>query len=109
MAIPSIYTKKWVQGLVVAFGIAAFLFLGWRAFFIWQHQKDHNKTCSFILGAIWVIGIPLWFVFEHSFLFGSYGDITQFDQCKRVQDLASKVWAAGVVILAAAASGAFPK
>jgi hypothetical protein len=109
MAMPSIYTKKWVQVLVVAFGIASFLFLGWCALFIWQHHEDHNKTCSFILGAIWVIGIPLWFLFEHSFLFGRYGETAQFDQFKRVQDLASKVWAAGVVILAAATSGAFSK
>jgi hypothetical protein len=44
-----------------------------------------------------VVGLPIYFLIEHVFIFRKYGDPTQYDQFKRVQDLATKIWVAAKI------------
>jgi hypothetical protein len=85
------------------------IFLAVSTWHIYLPHEKSDRACSFILCAIWVVGSPLWFLFEYSVLFNRFGDQNQSDRFKRLQELASKLWAGGVVILAAAATDAFPK
>jgi hypothetical protein len=104
-----VYRSKAISGAVICFGALSMVFLAYSTWHIYQHHDKNDHALSFILCAIWVIGSPLWFLWEYSVLFSRYGDHNEEDQFKRVQDLASKVWAGGIVILAAAATDAFPK
>ena len=58
--------------------------------------------------AAWVLGVPIYFFLEHLFIFRSFGNSDQYDQFKRVQDLAAKIWAAVIVVLAACYLKQFP-
>ena len=69
----------------------------------------YKLSCQAI-GALWVLGPPLWFFFEHFYYFPQHKS-PQSDsaQLKTAQDLAAKVWASFVVVLAALFTGAYPK
>jgi hypothetical protein len=108
-ALPNIYKSKAMGNCLMLFGVAAFVFFIFCAKYIYQHREDDDRSCSFILGALWVVGSPAWFFVEHFFFFKRYGDPEQYDQFTRAQELASKVWAGGILVLAAAWGPTFPK
>ncbi|MCB2182167.1 MAG: hypothetical protein KQH63_09095 [Desulfobulbaceae bacterium] len=72
----------------------------------WAYYSSISK----ILGAVWVLGPPVWFWFEHNYFFprNAHAEAT-FSDLKSEQDVAGKIWAAFVVILAALFTGSFPK
>lgn len=51
--------------------------------------------------ALWVFGVAVFFFFERVVLLRKYGNQSQYEQFKRAQELASKVWAGRIVVLAA--------
>ena len=78
------------------FGVFIFaLFIASAYFILIAHQQQ--RTLSIVLGAAWVVGLPIYFLIEHVFIFRKYGDPTQYDQFKRVQDLATKIWVAAKI------------
>jgi hypothetical protein len=54
------------------------------------------------------VGVPVYFFIEHLFIFRKYGDQNQYEQFTRVQDLAAKIWAAAILVLAACYLNQFP-
>lgn len=108
-ALPDIYKCKAVGNGLMLFGIVAFAFFLYCTWFIYDHRLNTDRTTSLILGSIWVMGSPIWFFIEHFYFFRKYGDPGQYEQFKRAQELASKIWAGGILVLAAIWSGGFPK
>ncbi len=100
-AVPNIYRNKVVSNCIMLFGIAALAFLIYSAHYIYKNKDSHHAG-SFILASVWTVGSPAWFFIEHFILFKHFGDPAQYDQFKRGQDLASKIWAGGIGILAVA-------
>jgi hypothetical protein len=105
----NIYKNSTVGNLLLCFGVAAFFFFVFCAWYIWQHHLDKDRISSLILAAVWVVGSPAWFFFEHMVLFRKYGDPTQYEQFTRAQDLAAKIWAGSILVLAPVWIGGFPK
>jgi hypothetical protein len=105
-SLPDIYENKFGVR-VFAFGALMFiLFVACAAFILFGH-KDYPRW-SIILGATWVVGVPIFFLVEHVFLFKRYGDLSQYEQFKRVQDLSAKIWATAILVLAACYAEQFP-
>lgn len=72
----------------------------------WQNYK---VFCQ-IIGSLWVLGPPVWFFYEHYYYFPKHGNpLAGYAQLKASQDIAAKIWAAFLVILAALFTEAFPK
>ena len=99
--------KGRVGNFLLGFGLLAFVLFIFSAAYLWSHQKDH-PTRSIVIGAIWVLGVPVYFFLEHLFIFRCFGNPDQYDQFKRLQDLAAKIWAAVIVVLAACYLKQFP-
>lgn len=72
------------------------------------HRTTH-PIAAITLGAVWVVGVPLFFFYEYVVLFRNFGGASQYDQFKRVQELSSKVWAGAIVVLAAFFAQTFPE
>ena len=99
---------KGVGYAIFAAGVLAFLLFIVSAIAVAKYRISFpNRTIG--LGAIWVVGVPLFFFFEHAVLFRKFGDQTQYEQFKRLQDLAAKIWAGAVLVLAALFTQTFPK
>ncbi len=107
--LPDIYNSESVGNKLMLFSIVALAFFIYCAWFIYQHHLDADRTTSLILGSIWVVGSPTWFFIEHFFIFKYYGNSDQYEQFKRAQELASRIWVGGIFVLAAIWSGGFPK
>jgi hypothetical protein len=105
---PGIYRDPRVGTGLLAFGILMFFVFVASAYMI-ATQRQHCPNTSILVSSIWVVGVPLYFFFEHVVIFRKYGDPEQYEQFKRVQDLASKIWAAAIVVLAAFYFQTFPK
>lgn len=106
-ALPDVY-KNGVGNVIFLFGVLMFgVFLA-SAYMIAEHRTTH-AVAAITLGAVWVVGLPLFFFVEHVVLFRKYGDASQYDQFKRLQELAGKVWAGAIVVLAAFFAQTFPK
>jgi len=105
--LPNIYKNKMVGKRTLYFGIFMFVVFLICAIFILL-GKENYRTESIVLGALWVIGVPIYLFFEHVFLFRKYGDPSQYNQFRRVQDLATKIWAAAVIVMAAFFAESFP-
>jgi hypothetical protein len=105
--LPNIYQKQW-GWLVFLIGVAMFIVFLESASFIHVNHKEHPMT-SIIVGAFYVVGVPVIFLLEHLFVFKYKGNSDQYDQFKRVQDLAAKVWAGAIIVLAAIYADQFPK
>jgi hypothetical protein len=88
------------------FGFVIFLVFIGCAILMWSVDKDQNWPLW--LGAVWVVGVPVYFFFEHLLFFRWWGNPDKKEEFKRVQDLAAKVWAAAVVVLAAFYLKQFP-
>lgn len=79
--------------------IMFFVFLG-SAYMITEHRTSY-PLASISLAAVWIVGVPVFFFIEHVVLFREYGEPSQYEQFKRLQDLAGKIWAGAIVVLAA--------
>jgi hypothetical protein len=98
-ALPNVYKGK-VGNALFFFGVVMFLvFLG-SAYMIAEHRTSY-PVASIALGAVWIVGVPVFFFIEHVVLFREFGEPSQYEQFKRLQDLAGKVWAGAIVALAA--------
>lgn len=105
--VKNIYLDEKVGNRILWFGIVIFaLFVACAAFILFGYEQ--YRKLSIVLGAAWVVGVPIYFFFEHVFLFRKFGDLTQYDQFKRVQDLAAKIWAAAILVMAAFYAETFP-
>ena len=101
-----LYSNPRVGDAVLGFGILMFLlFLGCAGFLLFG--ADAYKRTALIIGLIWVVGVPVYFFIEHVMIFRVWGDHSQYEQFKRVQDLATKIWAAAIVVLSACYSANF--
>lgn len=107
-ALPNIYRGN-VGNVVFAFGIVMFVVFMASAYMLATLRATYPVE-SVALGAIWVVGVPIFFFLEHVYLFRRYGDPNQYEQFKRLQELAGKIWAGAIVVLAAYfTNGQFPK
>ncbi|MEI7446387.1 MAG: hypothetical protein WCK28_15970 [Burkholderiales bacterium] len=101
-----VYTNPNVGNGLLIFGavvFVAFIYCAWRL-----ATGEANKPIARVIGAAWVVSVPVFFFVEHIYFFRKYGDPAQFDQFKRLQDLAAKIWAAAAVVLGAFAVHGFP-
>jgi hypothetical protein len=102
-----IYSPPIIGDRLLGFGVFVLvLFIG-CAWFLLTAGKEY-KTLSLVLGACWVIGVPIFFFVEHTYFFRKWGDPAQYDQFKRLQDQAAKIWAAAIFVLAAFFAQNFP-
>lgn len=107
-ALPRVYRNQCVGTILLAFGFVAFFgFLTSAAFLL--RASEGLKDIALIVGSAWIVLVPVYFFVEHLFIFRKWGDPCQYAQFKRLQDLAAKIWAAAVVVLAACYSANFPK
>jgi hypothetical protein len=105
-ALGNIYREN-IGNWLLGFGAVAFIFFIYSASYIFLYQKEHPTRCMAI-GAFWVLGVPIYFFLEHLFIFRWLGNADQYNQFTRVQDLAAKIWAAVIVVLAACYFKQFP-
>ena len=85
---------------LIIFGLLALgFFIVTAVALYWGHER--YPVWSFAAGAAWTIAVPIYFFYEHEFIFFRYGNTSQYDQFKRVQDLAAKIWAGGIAVLGA--------
>lgn len=104
---PPIYSPASVGNGLFAFGMVVLaLFVGCAWFML--TADDEQKVLALVLGACWVLGVPIFFFIEHVYFFRKWGDPTQYEQFTRLQDQAAKVWAAAIVVLAAFFHRNFP-
>jgi hypothetical protein len=99
-----------VGNILMGFGIVVFLLFLATTFYIY-HCRESGSACGInpvVLGGLWVIGPPVWFFLEHVYIFRIWGDPDQYEQFKRLQDLAGKIWAGVIIFLVALYAGQFP-
>lgn len=106
-ALPDIY-RGGVGNTILCFGVVMLLVFVVSAYFIAEYRAT-QPVAAISLGAVWVVGVPVFFFLEHVVLFRRYGDPSQYDQFKRLQELGGKVWAGAIVVLAAFFAQTCPK
>jgi hypothetical protein len=94
---------------MMGFGIVIFVLFLLSAWYVYYHRGKEHELQALLIGGFWVVGPPVWFFIEHFYLFRNFGDPSQYDQFKREQELASKIWAGVIIVLAAIYTGSFPK
>lgn len=102
-----IYSPDYIGDLMFAFGLTVMMLFVSFAYFLFTATAS-DKTLALVLSACWVVGVPVFFFIEHVYFFRNWGDPEQYDQFKRLQDQAAKVWAASIVVLAAFFQHTFP-
>lgn len=107
MVLPGVYLTPGVGDGLFKFGVAIFFAFLACAVLILVAGKEH-PTLSLLLGGVWVISVPIFFFVEHVYFFRKHGDPDQYEQFKRLQDLAAKIWAAAIVILVAFGNHVLP-
>jgi len=71
--------------------------------------ESNHAWISELIGALWVLGPPLWFYFEQLHYFPRYGNPEAgFGQLKAHQDALARLWVAAVIVLVALFTGAGP-
>ena len=71
-------------------------------------EGNYALICK-LIGALWVLGPPLWFFFEQVHYFPRHGNPDAgFAQLKASQDTLARLWLASVVVLAALFTGTVP-
>jgi hypothetical protein len=93
----------WLFGL----GVLAFVGFVFSALCILLYGKEHPVR-TIILGSFWVLVVPIYFFLEHTFIFKYWGKPSEYEQFKRLQDQAAKIWAAAILVLAACYFHEFP-
>jgi len=97
----------YLDGPIHAPILAAIAILGFAGTLVYLARKsraNEDRTIAQILLALWVLGPPLWFFFEHFYYFPAFGNMAEgagFEKLKAAQDVTSKVWAAFAVVLGA--------
>lgn len=70
----------------------------------------YYSTLCTLIGGVWVLGPPLWFYYEYVHYFPAHGNSKAgYSALKDAQGIASRIWAAFLVILAALFTDSFPK
>lgn len=103
-----LYEYACMGNVIFAIGVLYFLLLVYSAFWISRHTEDKDRHRAILIGAAFTIIPPIYFFFE-IFLFRAYGNHSQFDQFKHIQEAASKIWIAGVGLLYGLYTKNFPK
>ena len=80
--------------------ILALVLFGVTAIFLYCGHEKYSGL-SLLAGAAWTIAVPIYFFYEHEYIFFYNGDPSQYDQFKRVQDLAAKIWVGALTVLGA--------
>lgn len=107
-ALPNVYRGN-AGNVIFIFGIVMFLFFIASAYMLATARATY-PIASVALSAVWVVGVPIFFFLEHVYLFRYFGNPDQYDQFKRLQELAGKIWAGAILVLAAFFTGeTFPK
>jgi hypothetical protein len=88
------------MGVDVSSWRAVVCFFCFCAWYIIYHHKDH-PVWSLCIAAAWTVLVPAYFFIEHEFFFFYWGDPDEYEQFKRVQDLAAKIWAGAIAVLGA--------
>ena len=87
------------------FAAVAVLGFFFTAFVLLRNSSgNRQKNLAQVLLALWVLGPPLWFFYEHFYYFPTFGNMAEgagFDKLKAAQDVTSKLWAAMAVVLGA--------
>ncbi len=102
-ALPNVFRGN-VGNVIFSVGVLMFAAFIGSAYLLAAHRATY-PVASVVLSAIWVVGVPLYFFFEHVYLFRKYGEPSQYEQFKHLQELAGKVWAGAIVVLAAFFTG----
>jgi hypothetical protein len=72
-------------------------------------EGNYSLLCQWI-GALWLLGPPLWFYFEQVLYFPRHGNPEAgFTQLKAHQDTLGRLWLAAVILLAALFAGIAPR
>jgi hypothetical protein len=85
--------------LMLSGSLALFLFAVTAIFLYFGHEE--YPGWSLLAAAAWTIVVPIYFFIEHEYIFLNHGNALQYDQFKRVQDLAAKIWAGAIAVLGA--------
>jgi hypothetical protein len=93
----------------MGFGMVIFVLFILSAWYVYNYRGKEYELYALLIGGFWVVGPPVWFFIEHFYLFRRFGDPGQYDQLKREQELATKIWAGVIIVLAALYTGSFPK
>ena len=94
----SVYVDPKNGRLPMWLGVVALVaFIGFAWILLCLHKDI--PTLSFVLAAVWTVGVPIYFFWEHEYYFTEHGNPAEFDQFKRVQDLAAKIWAGAIAVL----------
>ena len=87
----SVYADNKNGRVPMKLGVGALVAFVLCALFLYYGQKDY-PTWSFALAALWTVAVPIYFFWEHEYYFAKYGNLVEFEQFKRIQDLAAKIW-----------------
>jgi hypothetical protein len=72
--------------------------------------ENNHVWISELIGALWVLGPPLWFYFEQVHYFPHHGHPeADFGQLKARQDALGRLWLAAIIVLAALFTGILPR
>ena len=85
-----------------------FVLLIASACWLWMHQCDPLNGFSILIGCFWIVAPPLFFLFEYFYIYPRWGRLDRLEHFKIGQELASKFWAASLVILYVCATGKLP-
>jgi hypothetical protein len=96
----SVYVDSNRGRLPMRFGKIALVSFVVCAGLLYYGYKDY-PTLSLVVAAVWTVAVPLYFFWEHEFWFFKYGNPAEFEQFKRVQDLAAKIWVGALAVFGA--------
>ncbi len=96
---------RWIFYGVSAIGVVLLLAsMGW----LLKHQGELSNRYSILIGGFWIAVPPLFFLLEFFYLYPRWGYPDRLEYFKIGQELASKCWAASLVILYVCANGKLP-
>jgi len=91
--------------VVSVLGLALLIASAW---WLVTHQCDPANRFSILIGCFWIVAPPLFFLFEYFYIYPRWGRPDRLEYFKIGQELASKCWAASLVILYVCATGKLP-
>ncbi|RYY90108.1 MAG: hypothetical protein EOO15_03885 [Chitinophagaceae bacterium] len=106
-----LYAHEPLQHAQIFAAVAVIGFIFTVVYLLRSKGEPRQKTISQVLLALWVLGPPLWFFYEHFYYFPTFGNMADgagFEKLKAAQDVTSKVWAAFAVVLGAIYNKKYP-